>query len=117
MSRSRARDRSRPSGGPVLWTPRLIVPTAWYRADVGPSGSPISSWSEYPGGAGGTATQGTLANRPLAAAARSAAANQLASRFDGTDFLTSTADVDCSAGLTVLTVMETRTLIRRTPCR
>jgi len=94
----------------VLWTPRLVVPTAWYRADNGPSGSPISSWSEYPGGGGGTATQGTLANRPLAAAARSGAANKLASRFDGTDFLTSAADIDCSAGLTAITVMETRAL-------
>lgn len=109
--RSRARDRGRGKSDGAQWSPaRLADLRAWYRADQGPSGSPISSWSEYPGGRGDAATQGTLANRPLAAAARSAGNNQLASRFDATDFLTGTADIDCSAGLTVITVIETLAL-------
>ena len=64
--RSRARDRSRPSGGAPLWTPARLSPLAWWRADSGVTlvGSKVAAWSSS-GSLGVTLTQSTDAIRPI----------------------------------------------------
>ena len=63
--RSRARDRSRPSGGAPLWTPSQLAPYAWYRGDLGITlvGGKVSAWGDQSGN-GAHLTQTTDALRP-----------------------------------------------------
>ncbi len=52
MSRSRARDRSRPSVAPTsAWTPARLAPYAWYRGDLGVSlvGAGVAGWADQSG--------------------------------------------------------------------
>ena len=63
--RSRARDRSRPSGGAPLWTPSQLAPTAWWRADMGVTlvTSAVAAWADQSGN-GAHLVQGTPGLRP-----------------------------------------------------
>lgn len=108
MSRSRARDRSRPSGRANRWSPSSLTGALqWYRGDGPATGSPVSAWSSLIGTA--DATQGTGASQPAAPTARAALNNQLALSFDGGDILGANSvgeDVDVSTGWTAVSVVE-----------
>lgn len=74
--RSRARDRSRPSGSATAWDPRQLLPYAWYRADLGITlvGSKVSGWDDQSGN-GNHLTQTIDALRPTYVASVAARGN------------------------------------------
>lgn len=106
--RSRARDRSRPSGGAPLWTPWAALGGQWFDGAGGTTGSPVSAWNAS--GSSAVATQGTGANQPAAPAVNANLGNELSLAFDGTDILVSNTGVDLSAGWTLVSVFRTGTL-------
>ena len=106
--RSRARDRSRPSGGALAWTPWSALGGQWFDATDGTSGSPVSAWTAR--GATAVATQGTVANQPAAPATNASLGDELASAFDGAgDILVSTTAIALPT-FTFVTVLKTGTL-------
>ena len=102
--RSRARDRSRPSGGALAWTPWSALGGQWFDATDGTSGSPVSAWTAR--GATATATQGTVAKQPAAPAANVNLGSELACALDGGDILVSGTEIDLSAGWTLVSVLR-----------
>ena len=101
--RSRARDRSRPSGGVPLGIPQQISGlVSWLDAAHGTSGSPVDTWA---GRVGPSCTQSTVANRPAAPAAVAALGGQLALAMDATDRMIASTSIDLSAGWTIGTVL------------
>ena len=101
--RSRARDRSRPSGGEPLGIPQQISGlVSWLDAAHGTSGSPVDTWA---GRVGPSCTQSTVANRPAAPAAVAALGGQLALAMDATDRMIASTSIDLSAGWTIGTVL------------
>ena len=101
--RSRARDRSRPSGGEPLGIPQQISGlVSWLDAARGTSGSPVDTWA---GRVGPSCTQSTVANRPAAPAAVAALGGQLALAMDSTDRMIASTSIDLSAGWTIGTVL------------
>ena len=102
--RSRARDRSRPSGGALAWSPWSALGGQWFDATDGTSGSPVSAWTAR--GATATATQGTVAKQPAAPAVNVNLGNELACAFDGGDILVSGTEIDLSAGWTLVSVLR-----------
>lgn len=114
MSRGRARDRSRPSGG-AAWTPaRLSSLAAWYRADLGVTlnGSNVSAWADQSGN-GRHATQGTGAEQPGQPATVAALGSELALSYDGGDILGANGasmDVDLSSQWGFCTVFRLASL-------
>ena len=91
--RSRARDRSRPSGGSPPWTSaRLSSLAFWYRADLGitlSGGSSVSAWADQSGN-GRHVTQGTGAAQPTLTTNATLGGRSVLS-FDGGDRLVSSA--------------------------
>lgn len=106
--RSRARDRSRPSGGALAWTPWSALGGQWFDATDGTSGSPVSAWTAR--GATAVATQGTVANQPAAPVTNASLGDELASAFDGADRLVSSTALDLSAAWTICAVLSTAAL-------
>ena len=101
--RSRARDRSRPSGGVPLGIPQQISGlVSWLDAAHGTSGSPVDTWA---GRVGPSCTQSTVANRPAAPAAVAALGGQVALAMDATDRMIASTSIDLSAGWTIGTVL------------
>lgn len=89
--RSRARDRSRPSGGTPAWTPkRLANLAAWFRADLGVTGSSVSAWADQSGN-GRHVTQGTGSAQPTFVSSVAGLGGRPALSFDGGDRLVSSA--------------------------
>lgn len=106
--RSRARDRSRPSGvraTVAAWTISDISPLLWVRADQGVTGSPVSAWASIVAG-GGSLTQGTVASQPAAATACARLNNHLALTYDGGDRLYGNAALDLSAAWTFFSAFD-----------
>jgi hypothetical protein len=112
MSRSHARDRSRPSGGggAPQWTPWASLGGQWFDATIGTTGSPVSAWVARDATA--TATQGTVANQPAAPASNANLGNEMAMLFDGSDIVASGTAIDLSAGWTLVSVFRTDATLR-----
>lgn len=107
--RSRARDRSRPSGGAPLWTPWANLGGQWFDGAGTTAGSPVSSWAaRAPSTA--TALQATGANQPSAPAAVASLKNQLALGFDGTSDIMVSDTAIALPTFTFATVIKTGTL-------
>lgn len=90
--RSRARDRSRPSGGASAWRPTNLANLAfWFRADLGVTlnGSTVSAWADQSGN-GRHVTQGTAAAQPTLSTSAGLGGRPSLS-FDGGDRLVSSA--------------------------
>lgn len=87
--RSRARDRSRPSGGaPQAWTPAKLADLGgWYFASAGDVtiGTGVSAWTDR--AAGRTVTQATGTRQPAYTASHAAFGGIPALTFDGGDWL------------------------------
>ena len=105
--RSRARDRSRPSGGPVAetWSISDTSPLLWARADQLVTGSPVSAWDSIVAG-GGSLTQGTVANQPAAATTCARLNGQLALTYDGGDRLFGNTSLDLSTAWTFFSAFD-----------
>lgn len=90
--RSRARDRSRPSGGAPLWTPAQLAPYAWYRGDLGITlvGGKVAAWADQSGN-GYHLSQSSDPLRPAYDATVASRGNCPAVRTDGTTYLTGSA--------------------------
>ena len=106
--RSRARDRSRPSGGAQAWTPWAQLGGQWFDGAGTTVGSPVSSWSAS--GSSAVAVQAMGANQPAAPAVNANLGGELALAFDGTDIVVSNTAVDLSAGWTLVSVVRLGTL-------
>lgn len=107
--RSRARDRSRPSGGAPLWTPWANLGGQWFDGAGTTAGSPVSSWAaRAPSTA--TALQATGANQPSAPAAVASLKNQLALGFDGTSDIMVSDTAIALPTFTMCTVVRLGTL-------
>lgn len=106
--RSRARDRSRPSGGAQAWTPWAQLGGQWFDGAGTTTGSPVSAWSAS--GSSAVAVQATGANQPAAPAVNANLGGELALAFDGTDIVVSNTAIDLSAGWTIVSVLRTGTL-------
>ena len=103
--RSRARDRSRPSGGAPLWTPSQLAPTAWLRADMGVTlvTSAVAAWADQSGNAKNF-SQGTAPNRMSFTASDAAFGNQPVIVGTGSGWLDATSAWNLSQPSTVLIV-------------
>lgn len=103
--RSRARDRSRPSGGAPLWTPLQFVPTAWLRADMGVTlaTGAVAAWADQSGNARNF-SQGTAPNRLSFTASDAAFGNQSVIVGTGSGWLDATSAWNLSQPSTVLVV-------------
>jgi hypothetical protein len=107
--RSRARDRSRPSGGAPPWTPaRLSSLAAWYRADLGVTlnGGNVSAWADQSGN-GRHSAQGTAANQPALVTSDAAYNNRSTLSFDGGDWLDALAAWTLTQPVTIYVVGQT----------
>lgn len=101
--RSRARDRSRPSGG-ALWLPtKLPNLAAWYRGDMGITlnGGTVSAWADQSGN-GRHLTQGTAAQQPTYVAASASYNQRPALTFDGGDWLDAASAIGGTTGTVYL---------------
>lgn len=106
--RSRARDRSRPSGGATQWTPWSSLGGQWFVADSGTVGSPVSAWAAS--GSSAIGVQATGANQPAAPAVNANLGGELSLACDGTDSVVSDTAIDLSAAWTLVSVLRTGTL-------
>lgn len=102
--RSRARDRSRPSGG-AIWLPSQLAPTAWLRADMGVTlaTSAVAAWADQSGNAKNF-SQGTAPNRMSFTASDAAFGSQPVVVGTGSGWLDATSAWNLSQPSTVLIV-------------
>jgi hypothetical protein len=107
--RSRARDRSRPSGGSARWTPASLGAqlAAWYRADLGITlnGGTVAAWADQSGN-GRHLSNGVAGQQPTYVASGLGGHPTLS--FDGGDILSSAA-FDLPRGCFIYVVLGTLT--------
>ena len=107
--RSRARDRSRPSGAAPAWTPaRLSNLAAWFRADLGVTGSSVSAWADQSGN-GRHLAQGTGSAQPTYSASDAAYGGRPVLTFDGGDYFDALASWGLSQPVTIYVVGQSGT--------